>query len=125
MIKIITDSTSYMPKNLIDKYDIEVLPLSVRIDGNDYLETDMTNSGFFKMVSEMSELPKSSPPRYEAILEAFERQVTAGKSVVGVFISSVGSETIARANQAKDEILKKYPKANITIIDSQNTGMAA
>ncbi|MEX1376149.1 MAG: DegV family protein [Eubacteriales bacterium] len=124
MIKIITDSTSYIPQDLLEKYDITVLPLSVNIDGQEYLETDMTNAGFFKMIGEMSELPKSSPPKYESILEAFEKEVSAGKSIIGVFITSVASETIQRANQAKQELLQKYPKANITIIDSMNTGMA-
>ena len=124
MIKIITDSTSYIPHELQEKYSITVLSHCITVDGQDYYETDISNYSFYKKIQEASEWPVSNPPTYDMILEAFEKEVAAGNTVIGIFISNLTSETVQRANKAKEAALKKYPKANITVIDSKNTCMA-
>ncbi|MEX1376148.1 MAG: DegV family protein [Eubacteriales bacterium] len=124
MIKIITDSTSYIPAELVEKYDITVLSHCITIDGQGYLETEISNFSFFEKIRNMNELPVSNPPTYDTILEAFEKEVKAGNTVLGIFISNLASETVQRANRAKDVLLKKYPRSNITVIDSKNTCMA-
>ena len=124
MIKIITDSSSYIPKELLEKYEITVLSHRITMDGKEYNETELNNFSFFQKISKLSELPKANPPSYETILEAFEREVESGKYVIGVFISDKASKTMSRAKDAKEYILKKNPRAKIEIIDSKSTCMA-
>lgn len=124
MIKIITDSTSYIPVELVQKYDITVLSHRITMDGREYPETQLTNLSFFKKISQLDELPVSNPPTYDTILEAFDQEVNAGNHVIGVFISDQISETVSRANKAKDFIMKKNPRAKIAVIDSKSTCMA-
>ena len=42
-VKIITDSTSYIPKELIEKYDIKVVSLNVIMNNVSYRETELKN----------------------------------------------------------------------------------
>ena len=63
MIKIVTDSSSDLPKEIIKQYDITIVPLTVTIEGQDYLETiDLTPEEFFYRSSQVEELPKTSQP---------------------------------------------------------------
>jgi len=124
MIKIITDSSSYIPQELINKYDITVLSHRITIDEKEYPETEINTFSFYKSISKLDELPISNPPTYETILAAFEKEVNEGKYVIAAFISDKASETVARANKAKDFIMKKNPRAKIEVIDSKSTCMA-
>ena len=53
-IKIITDSTCYLPDEYIDKYQISIASLNVLLNGKSYRETDLNNDCFYK---EMSKSP--------------------------------------------------------------------
>ena len=60
MIKIITDSSSDLSKEIIEKYDITVVPLKVNMEGNDYLEgIDLTPDEFFVKLFSSENLPKN------------------------------------------------------------------
>ena len=61
-IKILTDSSITIEKELIEKYDITVVPLSVMIDGKLYSDNDLKEEGqFLKLMQNSKELPKTSP----------------------------------------------------------------
>jgi fatty acid-binding protein DegV len=63
MIKLISDSSADLPKELLDKYDITLVPLTVSIDGHDYLEkVDLTPQEFFHKMFSTEVLPKTSQP---------------------------------------------------------------
>ena len=47
-IKIVTDSTSYIPKEFIDKYDISVVSLNVIMNGVSTREIDLDNETFYR-----------------------------------------------------------------------------
>ncbi len=55
---IVTDSTSYIPKELREELNIHMIPLSVIIDQKTYREElDMTEEEFYERVRMMDELP--------------------------------------------------------------------
>ena len=47
-IKVVTDSTSYIPEELLKKYDITLVSLSVLIDGENIRELDIDKKAFTK-----------------------------------------------------------------------------
>ena len=60
MIKIITDSSSDLSKEILEKYDITVVPLKVNMEGNDYLEgIDLTPQEFFSKLFSSEESTKN------------------------------------------------------------------
>lgn len=64
-IKLVCDSLADLPKELIQKYDIEVVPLSVLFDGKEYIDgIDITKDEFYKILRENKTLPKTSQVTY-------------------------------------------------------------
>ena len=50
-IRIIADSTCYLPKEYIDKYNVSIVSLNVLLNGKSYRETDLENDWFYKEMS--------------------------------------------------------------------------
>lgn len=122
-IKIVTDSTSYIPKEYIEKYDIKVVSLNVVMDGVSRREVDIDNKYFYEEMKELNEIPKSSQPIPQEMLGIFKDIVKDGDSIVGIFLSSKMSGTYSTANMVKDMVLEDYPNADINILDSKTNCM--
>lgn len=122
-IKIVTDSTSYISDEYIKKYDINIVSLNVIINGVSSREVDIENEVFYEEIKNSKEIPKSSQPIPEEMLNTFREIVEDGDSIVGIFLSSKMSGTYSNANMIKDMILEDYPDAEIHILDSKTNCM--
>ena len=122
-IKIVTDSTSYIPEEFINKYDISVVSLNVIMNGESIREVDLDNETFYSKMEESTEIPSSSQPSPDEIYNTFENIIKEGNSIVGIFISSDMSGTVSSANHIKNMLLEKYPTAHIEIVDSRSNCM--
>ncbi len=122
-IKVITDSTSYIPEYLKEEYDISVVSLSVVFGDEVIKEIDITNNEFYKKLGSSKKIPTSSQPSIEEFYQVFEENIKANKDIVGVFISSKMSGTYSTALLVKNMILEKYPEAKIELIDSRSNCM--
>ncbi len=122
-VKIITDSTSYIPEELIKKYDIRVVSLSVIINNKSYRETDLKNSEFYKMMDGQSEIPTSSQPSLDEIVKAIQQCINEGHEVLCIFLSAKMSGTFSSAHIARDMVIERYPEAKIEIFDSATNSM--
>jgi len=122
-IKIVTDSTSYIPNRLIKELDISVVPLIVNFNNMSYPESSISISTFCKEIKEATTFPASSQPSPKDFYSVFERHISNGDTVVGIFLSSKLSGTYFSALTAKNMILEKCPNAVIHIIDSKTTCM--
>jgi DegV family protein with EDD domain len=123
VVKVVTDSTSYIPIELIKKYDISVVSLNVILNGRSYKEVDLNNKEFYKEMDESGDIPTSSQPGIEDILNIFKEKVSKGYDVVGIFLSSNMSGTFSSAHLVKEMVLEDYPDAKIEIIDSMTNCM--
>ena len=122
-IKIVTDSTSYIADEYIKKYDINIVSLNVIINGVSSREVDIENEVFYEEIKNSKEIPKSSQPIPNEMLNTFKEIVKDGDSIVGIFLSSKMSGTYSNANMIKDMILEDYPDADIHILDSKTNCM--
>lgn len=122
-IKIVTDSTSYIPAEYLKKYDIKVVSLNVIMDGISRRELDLDNSTFYSEMAKAKEIPTSSQPIPDEVYNVFENIVKDGDSVIGIFLSSDMSGTVSSANLIKSMIQEKYTDAEIEIIDSRTNCM--
>jgi DegV family protein with EDD domain len=72
MVKIICDSTSDLSLDLLDKYEIQVVPLSIFINGKNYLDgKELDTAQLFDLIEKTNELPKTSAPSIESFREVF------------------------------------------------------
>ena len=122
-IRLIADSTCYLPKEYVKKYKISLVSLNVVLNGVSYRELDIENKWFYEEMSKSNEIPTSSQPSIEDLYTVMEALVKNGHDVVGVFLSSDMSGTYSSSHLVKEMILEKYPNANIRLIDSRSNCM--
>ncbi len=118
--KIICDSACDLPKDLVTKYDIDVVSFYVSFDDqNYYKEQEKSTQDFYQqMVDHPGVYPKTSMPTVEEYFHVFEQYVKEDIPVICICISSKLSGSYNGARLAKQDILEKYPQAKIEVIDS-------
>lgn len=115
-IKIITDSCSDLPQEILDKYSIGVVPLEIRFDNKSYLDgIDISNEEFYKKMREHEELPKTASPSPQQFISKFQG---SEDDIVVVTISSGLSSTYNSALIAKEIYEKENKNKKVHIIDS-------
>jgi len=74
-------------------------------------------------MAEGKNFPKSAQPSVGEMLKVFEEALSEGDDVIGTFLSSEMSGTYQTACMVKAQLLEKYPKARIELIDSRTNCM--
>ena len=107
-MSVVTDSTSYLPPELIDRHRIEVVPLYVVFGGDRTVpEVDITDyPAFFEELRTAEKLPTTSQPSVGDFTSAFEPLLADGGEVVSVHISGGLSGTPEAARQAKEALTR-------------------
>lgn len=120
-VKVITDSTADLPQELLEKYDITMVPLTTTIDGVNYRDgVDLTPTQFYEKLAACKELPQTSQPAPKTLQEAYQKKLDMGQEVIAIHLSSGLSSTVTAANLVRDG----YPKdAPIRVIDSKAASM--
>lgn len=113
MLQLVTDSSADLPKELMDKYNISVVPLTVSVEGMEYLEgVDIAPREFYEKMYNSRELPKTSQPSPTAFAECFRSMADKG-SIICLTISSGLSGTYQSAC-----IGAEISGADVTVIDT-------
>lgn len=121
-VKVITDSTADINKQVIKDLDIGVLSLYVTFNEDSIKDMDISNEEFYKRM-DAEGIPISSQPPVGDMMKAMEEVVKNGDDLVCIFLSSKLSGTYQSAELVKNLVLDDYPDANIEIIDSGSTSM--
>lgn len=119
MINIITDTTSGLPHDVANRYQIPVIPQIINFGNKSYYESiDIDNPTFMKMLRESKELPKTAAPPPELFIQEFKRLTPTGETIFCIHPSSEVSGTVRSAEMAA----KEYSNCDIRIIDSRTIG---
>ncbi len=118
MIKIVTDSTAYLPEATLRQHDIRVVPLNVHFGTEAFKEgVGLSNEEFYARLKEAPELPTTSQPSAGEFHEVFKELAEAGHEIIALTISSKLSGTWNSAMAAKEML----PEADISVVDSLST----
>lgn len=103
-IAVMTDSTAYLPKELIEKYHIYIIPLSVTFGEESYREgIDITTEQFYEKLRKSEELPTTSQPSIGAFVNIYETLVAENyDAVITVHLSKKISGTYEAAQSAAE-----------------------
>lgn len=123
-VKLVTDSTSYIDQATQNALDIQIAHLSVHFPDESFDETTVPYDYFYKKIEKEGIIPTSSQPTLGEIYDIFEKIVSRGDEVLGIFISSKMSGTYDSTLSAKKMIIEKFPQASIEILDSKTNSMA-
>jgi DegV family protein with EDD domain len=121
-IALVTDSTGYIPKDLIDKYNITVAP-QILIWGKETFEdgVDILPNEFYLRLQKATVMPSTSQVTVTKFQDIFQRLLEQDYQVLAILIASKLSGTINSAVQAKAMLPTDAP---IEIVDSNTTAMA-
>ncbi|MGB8214768.1 MAG: DegV family protein [Anaerolineales bacterium] len=122
-VAIVTDSTAYLPDEILKKYPITVTP-QILIWGDETFQdgVDIQPTAFYRKLETAKIMPTTSQVAIVTMKAAFENLLEAGYDVLGIFISAKLSGTMDSAIQAKEMLPKAASK--IIVLDSNSTSMA-
>ncbi len=119
-VAIVVDSTAYIPKDLVEKYDLHVIPLILNWEGKSFHDdVDITSDEFFIRLQTAKEMPTTSQPSAGEFKEFFEKVAETADSILAILISEPLSGTQASARLASDMM----DSVQIEIVDSRSTSM--
>lgn len=119
MIRIITDSTCDLSKELIEKYNIRVIPLHVSFPGDDteYLDgVNINSEQLYDLAAKLNILPKTGAVNVVEFIKVFEEELAKGNEIFYVGIGSGLSSSYNNACIAREQ----FPDSKIVVLDGQN-----
>lgn len=120
VVSVVTDSTTYLPRPLIDRWGIREVSLSVGWEGELRPEHEYDDlDAFYARLRESPTLPRTSQPSVGDFLACFEPLVHAGNDVVSVHLASGLSGTCETAAEAARIVVERERSGRVEVIDSQ------
>ncbi|KUP06488.1 DegV domain-containing protein [Bacillus coahuilensis p1.1.43] len=114
-IKIVTDSTADLTQKEIESYQLNVVPLSISINGENYLDgQDITPEEFMTVMANSNELPKSSQPPAGTFLELYDELGKDGSIILSIHMTGNMSGTVRSAESAAE-----MSKSKVFVVDSK------
>lgn len=114
-IYIVTDSTADLSKEDIEQYNIRVVPLTIQINKETYVDgVDVMPEQFLSLMAGADELPKSSQPAAGVFKELYDEMGKDGHDVISIHMTGGMSGTVKSAESAA-----QMSSANVTVIDSK------
>ena len=118
MVKIFTDSTSDLSKELLEKYNIGVIPLYIHLGDEEYKDGEEIGiQDAFKWSDENKTTPKTAACSVDDVVKAVEPYKEAGDDVIIFTISGEMSSTLQVMRMAAEEM--EY-EDHVFVIDSRN-----
>lgn len=118
MIKIISDSTCDLSKELIEKYDIAILPLHIHLGEEEYQDgVSITPDEIYTWADANNTTPKTSAASMIEAIELFEPYIENGDEIIAFSISSTMSANNNVMRLAAEDL---EAEDKIHVIDSAN-----
>jgi DegV family protein with EDD domain len=124
-VTIVTDTTQYLPHEVIERHGIRLVSLYVNWNGRTDRESDLEDfDAFYDFLRSGGELPSTSQPSVGDFLAVYEPLIEAGDEIVSIHLSGGISGTVGAAEQARQALLERgVGEERIVVIDSR-TGCA-
>lgn len=119
-IALVTDSTCDLSQELIDEYQVNMLPININFGENHYLDkVTIQPEQFYTLLEENKTYPKSSQVNEKAFTNIYSHLASHYDSVIAIHLSDKLSGTFNSSQKAAQAISKEFGKP-ITAINSRN-----
>jgi len=119
-IALVTDSTCDLSQELIDKYQMNMLPININFGQNHYLDkVTIQPEQFYTLLEENTDYPKSAQVNEKAFVNLYSHLASHYDSVIAIHLSDKLSGTFNSSQKAAKEISKEFGKP-ISVINSKN-----
>lgn len=118
MVALVTDSTCDLPAEFMEKYKIEIVPLTVHFKEDTYYDkVDLDSDEFFSMMESADVLPTTSQPSVGLFIEKYQKLAAEYDQIISIHISSALSGTLESARLAAQQV----EDIEVEVIDSKST----
>jgi len=122
-LAIVTDSTAYLPADLLEKHKITMAPQVLIWDNESYLDgVDIQPAEYYKRLQTATVMPSTSQVSPVTMQNTFQGLVGQGFDVLGIFVSSKLSGTLQSAHQGREAMGSAGER--VKLVDSLSTAMA-
>jgi DegV family protein with EDD domain len=119
-IALVTDSTCDLGQNLIDNYQINMLPININFGENHYLDkVTIQPEQFYTLLEENKDYPKSSQVNEKSFTNLYSHLASHYDSIIAIHLSDKLSGTFSSSQKAAMAISKEFNKP-ISVINSRN-----
>ncbi len=121
-VRIVTDSTADLPRDIVEQYGITVVPLTVFFGDEALLDgVDIDPDQFLARLASASVLPRTSQPSTERFRQVYESLAQETNEIVSIHLSSKLSGTLNSASVARDQVA--HGDLHIELIDSYTVSL--
>ncbi len=119
-VAVVTDTTQYLPREVIERHGIHLVSLYVNWDGRTDRESDLADyDAYYDFLRSGGELPSTSQPSVGDFLAVYEPLVERGDAILSIHLSGGISGTVGAAEQAKQVLVERgMAPENMVVIDS-------
>ncbi|HEY3391048.1 MAG TPA: DegV family protein [Prolixibacteraceae bacterium] len=119
-IALVTDSTCDLPQDIIDNYQINVVPLNINFGENHYLDkVTIKPEQFYNLLATSVEFPKTSQVNERAFTNLYSHLSSHYDAILAIHLTSHFSGTFQCSVKAAERIQTEFKKP-IIVIDSKN-----
>jgi DegV family protein with EDD domain len=119
-VAVVTDTTTYMPRALLDRFEIAEVSLCVGWEGDLRPESEYSDlNAFYERLRDSPELPTTSQPSVGDFVEVYEPLVRAGRDVVSIHIASGLSGTCEAAQLAARTLAEADHRGRVEVVDAE------
>jgi DegV family protein with EDD domain len=119
-VTVVTDSTHYLPAELVGSLRLQEVSLYVKLDGALRRESDMTDlPAFWELMRSGAALPTTSQPSIGDFVACYEPLLKAGQDIVSIHLSAGISGTYDSALQARAQLAEQGYDGRIEVLDSR------
>src|SRR4051794_17419063 len=124
-IAVVTDTTQYLPSEVIERHGIELVSLYVNWDGRTDREADLADyDGYYDFLRSAGELPSTSQPSVGDFLAVYEPLVERGDEILSIHLSGGISGTVHAAEQARALLIEQGMDPSRMVVVDSRTGCA-
>jgi len=124
-VAILTDSTCCLPPELVEQYDICVVPLEIIYEGKSYRDgIDMTPGEVYKIMRKRQNMPTTSTASAGDFLNAYRRLGQEAESILCITLTSLQSMTFDAASAAREIAKEELRNTAVEAFDSRSVSGA-
>jgi DegV family protein with EDD domain len=121
-VAVMTDTASNMSPEIARKFDINLIPFHIIMDGKDYLDTEVDIEDLYARVAKKGNLPTTSFASPKEFLQVYQELSQNAETVIHISVTAGMSGGYDSALQAKEIAQKELPKTTIEVLDSHTAG---
>jgi DegV family protein with EDD domain len=119
-VAVISDSTSYLPQPLIDRWDVRQVSLYVGWDGDLRPESEYTDlDAFYARLRDSAQLPTTSQPSVGDFLACYQPVLESGRDVISLHLAGGLSGTCEAASEAARIAESEGLPGRVEVVDGE------